>query len=489
MEVRKDIIENLLKISKEYLNDKWITIKPHGEDSDDYRRLKLEDGETPKEAIDRVYKKKDSKNEEKKDFSKLSKKELASEIFDIEEKQGIVHNVTKDQFIIRYLKGIGVVKGYSKEELISLAQRRYEDLQKMNKNKQTPLSDLKKDYDAYLDILQKHHKLLKQYGYSWKPEDLKKYQEEKDKLESLKEKLEPRYNEYKRRLQEETIKNRQELEKNIKEKTKTIREDIKKASKRINTDSIIKELEQAVISKQEFNKKLNEMSISLNEFYDKNVKGTYGQEGSEENLKKYEKMASEFNKLKKIQRSNQEFLNKVNMALQVKNGAEIKTNYTSTVKENAENLEKNLKGVISQKVMPKEKINIKAMRGYRAYYTNSDGMTINKYSNDTTLIHEAMHWLEHKNQKVLENSLAFLEYRTKGEEAQKLNKLTKTRNYGADEISKKDNFFSPYCGKIYQGASEIMSMGLQKIFENPVEFAKQDREYFDFVIANLRGEL
>ena len=36
-------------------NERWITIKPHGEDSDDYRRIKLEDGETPKEAIDRIY--------------------------------------------------------------------------------------------------------------------------------------------------------------------------------------------------------------------------------------------------------------------------------------------------------------------------------------------------------------------------------------------------------------------------------------------------
>lgn len=36
-------------------NDKWITIKPHGQDSSDYRRLKLKDGETPKEAIERQY--------------------------------------------------------------------------------------------------------------------------------------------------------------------------------------------------------------------------------------------------------------------------------------------------------------------------------------------------------------------------------------------------------------------------------------------------
>ena len=49
-------------------NDKWITIKPHGDDSGDYRRLKLEDGETPKEAIDRTYgkdEKSDTKDEKK----------------------------------------------------------------------------------------------------------------------------------------------------------------------------------------------------------------------------------------------------------------------------------------------------------------------------------------------------------------------------------------------------------------------------------------
>ena len=36
-------------------NERWITIHPHGKESDDYRRIKLEDGETPKEAIERIY--------------------------------------------------------------------------------------------------------------------------------------------------------------------------------------------------------------------------------------------------------------------------------------------------------------------------------------------------------------------------------------------------------------------------------------------------
>ena len=54
--------------------EKWITIHPHGEESDDYRRLKLEDGESPKEAIERVYKKEDKKQSDKEEKNKYLKK-------------------------------------------------------------------------------------------------------------------------------------------------------------------------------------------------------------------------------------------------------------------------------------------------------------------------------------------------------------------------------------------------------------------------------
>ena len=61
--------------------EKWITIHPHGEESDDYRRLKLEDGESPKEAIERVYKK-----EDKKEDKKLTNKEVHEKLNDLREK-------------------------------------------------------------------------------------------------------------------------------------------------------------------------------------------------------------------------------------------------------------------------------------------------------------------------------------------------------------------------------------------------------------------
>lgn len=58
-------------------------------------------------------------------------------------------------------------------------------------------------------------------------------------------------------------------------------------------------------------------------------------------------------------------------------------------------------------------------------------------------------------------------------------------------ITRKDNFKDPYCGKDYidrrgkRVATEILSMGVQMLFTDPVGFAKDDREYFDFVVGVL----
>lgn len=61
-ELKELIKDELFKAINE---DKWITIHPHGEDSEDYRRLKLKDGETPEEAMHRMgwYEKRKAKDE------------------------------------------------------------------------------------------------------------------------------------------------------------------------------------------------------------------------------------------------------------------------------------------------------------------------------------------------------------------------------------------------------------------------------------------
>lgn len=75
-------------------NERWITIKPHGDDSDDYRRLKLEDGESPKEAIDRVYKK-ENKKEEKQSKTESYKSQIDKKRKDLDEKLAEYQNINK----------------------------------------------------------------------------------------------------------------------------------------------------------------------------------------------------------------------------------------------------------------------------------------------------------------------------------------------------------------------------------------------------------
>ena len=62
--------------------------------------------------------------------------------------------------------------------------------------------------------------------------------------------------------------------------------------------------------------------------------------------------------------------------------------------------------------------------------------------------------------------------------------------YDKREKGKRDKFIVPYMGKIYsQGATEIVSMGMEFLFADPVKLAKEDPEYFDFMIDLLRGIL
>lgn len=110
-----------------------------------------------------------------------------------------------------------------------------------------------------------------------------------------------------------------------------------------------------------------------------------------------------------------------------------------------------------------------------------------------TGIHESMHWLEDFNAHVHKRCVEFLEYRCKGETAQSLRKLTGL-GYRADELARPDKFFSPYCGKdyIFHGsryATEVLSMGVEKMLKDPVAFAKQDPEHFNFVISIMKGEI
>jgi len=79
---------------------------------------------------------------------------------------------------------------------------------------------------------------------------------------------------------------------------------------------------------------------------------------------------------------------------------------------------------------------------------------------------------------------------------QSLNKLMGARRDRRDAIAYEDKWAelgnSPYAGRVYLGsldaanATEVLTMGLQRLYEDPIGFAKQDPDYFKFILSALR---
>jgi SPP1 gp7 family putative phage head morphogenesis protein len=123
----------------------------------------------------------------------------------------------------------------------------------------------------------------------------------------------------------------------------------------------------------------------------------------------------------------------------------------------------------------------------RAFYRGGT-KTIHVDNRPASIVHEFGHALEGRHRGVDTKAQRFLAARTKGEQPVSLKKLSGPRSgYADNEVTKKDKFIDPYCGKQYpDGSTEITSMGFQYMFEDPIGFAKKDPEYFEYIINIAR---
>jgi uncharacterized protein YcfJ len=81
----------------------------------------------------------------------------------------------------------------------------------------------------------------------------------------------------------------------------------------------------------------------------------------------------------------------------------------------------------------------------------------------------------------------FLQKRTAGNPTVTMNSLV-GGGYAKDEVAKDDKFPDKYCGKIYRDKStELLSMGIQYMYNDPIKFAREDPEYFDLIHDVLKG--
>jgi hypothetical protein len=112
-------------------------------------------------------------------------------------------------------------------------------------------------------------------------------------------------------------------------------------------------------------------------------------------------------------------------------------------------------------------------------------------------VHELAHHIECSDPEILQASKDFIRSRIDPDEVpQSLNKLMGARRDRRDAIAYEDKWAelgnSPYAGRVYLGsldaanATEVLTMGLQRLYEDPIGFAKQDPDYFKFILSALR---
>jgi hypothetical protein len=142
-----------------------------------------------------------------------------------------------------------------------------------------------------------------------------------------------------------------------------------------------------------------------------------------------------------------------------------------------------------------------------------------------TVVHELGHLIESNVSGVHEAAMKFLRYRTRGEAPSQLKKLFPNYAYDDWETGKKDKFeniFKDYYRRVFLGgkpdrdltteqlqkmktyslskgfytgkeyshpSSEVISMGVEFLYLDPVTFARADPEYFKFIVGILRGDL
>ena len=137
------------------------------------------------------------------------------------------------------------------------------------------------------------------------------------------------------------------------------------------------------------------------------------------------------------------------------------------------------------------RINIDLNTDDRAYHQRGT-IFIKKTTDASVVAHEVTHATEQQNSELLEKAREFLMKRANGEKAQKLRKLTGNKRYEAHEIAYKDKWVDrdgdAYSGKDYgERATEILTMGIERLHADPIKFYRSDPEYFEFVVKTLQN--
>jgi hypothetical protein len=117
-----------------------------------------------------------------------------------------------------------------------------------------------------------------------------------------------------------------------------------------------------------------------------------------------------------------------------------------------------------------------------------DEIRAHAYTDASTLVHEYGHHLDYQHGDslgTLSRAYAMQRVQEHGEKPAHLGS-----GYEAQEIGSKNGFGSPYTGKYYDHhSSEVVSMGLQAMYDDPIGFYTRHRDHFRYTLAALHGFL
>lgn len=128
-----------------------------------------------------------------------------------------------------------------------------------------------------------------------------------------------------------------------------------------------------------------------------------------------------------------------------------------------------------------------APSGRSGYNSASKFVRLETSADNKEVVHELGHWLEDHNHEVHRKAIEFYQRRTAGEPLEWMGP-----GYDRSEVTRRDKFLRPYMGKYYtdgrqQIATEIVSMGIEYFYAQPLQMATEDPDMFDFIFNLLRG--
>lgn len=122
-----------------------------------------------------------------------------------------------------------------------------------------------------------------------------------------------------------------------------------------------------------------------------------------------------------------------------------------------------------------------------SYYTpGSNTVSMSPSHGTHAVIHELAHWLEDVRPEIRKEVKAYYDKRTKDEP---LASIGTSSNSGEDILVRKDQWIQPYQGRDYGSGTEfteVLSVGLELLYKNPIYLAKNDPDLFDFIYTTVR---